>query len=75
MVIYKREPGQSKDDTWLIFETKVTDAANNLHSDHAPFIFDQFDDKEPDWGLNANVFFQELEEKVVKYHPDISRFF
>ncbi len=38
VVIFKREPGQSKEDVWLIFETKVTGAANNLHSDHAPLI-------------------------------------
>ena len=69
VVIYKQEQGQSKDDAWLNFETKVTGAANNLHSDHVPFIFDQFDDKVPDWGLNANVFFQELQEKVMQYHP------
>ena len=31
VVIYKQEQGQSKDDTWLSFETKVTGAANNLH--------------------------------------------
>ena len=38
---FKQEPGQSKDDSWLIFETKVVGAANNLHLDFAPFIFEQ----------------------------------
>ncbi len=65
LVIFKQESGQSKDDTWLIFETKVTGVANNLYPEHAPFIFDQFDDKEQDWSLNSNVFFKELKEKVL----------
>ena len=51
------------------FETKVTDLVNNLHTEHAPFIFEQFDDKLPDWDLNANVFLQKLQEKVMQYHP------
>ena len=38
---FKQEPGQSKDDSWLIFETKVVDVANNLHLDFAPLIFEQ----------------------------------
>ena len=38
VVIFKQEPGQSKDDAWLIYDTKVTDAENNLHPDHTyPF--------------------------------------
>jgi hypothetical protein len=32
-------------------------------------FFEQFDDKLPDWGLTANVFYQELNQKVVQYHP------
>ena len=51
VVIFKKESGQSKEDAWLYFDTKVTGAANNLHTDQAPFIFEQFDDKLPDWGL------------------------
>ncbi len=51
VVIFKKEPGQSKENAWLYFDTKVTGAANNLHTDQAPFIFEQFDDKLPDWGL------------------------
>ena len=38
---FKQEPGQSKNDSWMIFETKVVGAANNLHLDFAPFIFEQ----------------------------------
>ena len=60
VVTFKQESGQSKDDVWLIFETKVTGVSNNLYPDHAPCIFDQFDDKEQDWSLNSNVFFKEL---------------
>ena len=45
VVIFKQESGQSKGDAWLTYETKVTGVANNLYPDHAPFIFDQFDDK------------------------------
>ena len=40
VVIFKQEPGQSKDDPWFIVETKVTVATNNLHVEHAPFIFE-----------------------------------
>ena len=63
VVIFKQESGQSKGDAWLTYETKVTTVANNLYPDHAPFIFDQFDDKEQDWSLNSNVFFKELQKK------------
>jgi hypothetical protein len=69
VVIFKQESGQSKGDAWLTYEMKVTGVANNLYPDHAPFIFDQFDDKEQDWSLNSNVFFKELQEKVLQYHP------
>jgi hypothetical protein len=51
VVIFKKEPSQSKENAWLYFDTKVTGAANNLHTDQSPFIFEQFDDKLPDWGL------------------------
>jgi len=34
VVTFKQAPGQSKDDAWLIYETKVTGAANNLHPEH-----------------------------------------
>ena len=69
VVIFKQEPGQSKDDAWMFFDAKVIGAANNLHPDHAPFILQQYDGKLPDWGLNSNVFFKELQEKVLQYHP------
>ena len=69
VVIFKQEPGQSKDDAWLFFDAKVIGAANNLHPEHAPFILQQYDGKLPDWGLNSNVFFKELQEKVLQYHP------
>ncbi len=36
VVIFKQEPGQSKDDVCLIYDTKVTGVANNLHPEHAP---------------------------------------
>ena len=58
VVIFKQELGQSKDDAWLFYDVKVIGAANNLHPDHAPFIFQQYDDKLPDWGLNSNVVFK-----------------
>jgi hypothetical protein len=45
VVIFKQEPGQSKDDVWLIYDTTVTGAASNLHPEHVPFIFQQFDQK------------------------------
>ena len=41
VVIFKQELGQSKDDAWLFYDTKVIGAANNLHPDFAPFIFEQ----------------------------------
>jgi hypothetical protein len=63
VVIFKQEPGQSKDDAWLFFDVKVIDTANNLHPDHAPFILQQYDDKLTDWGLTSNVFFK----KIVGY--------
>ncbi len=69
VVIFKQEPGESKDDDWLIFWNEgLTGTTNNLHFEHDPFIFEQFDDKLSDWGLNANVFYQELHEKVLQYH-------
>jgi len=58
VMIFKQEPGQSKDDAWLFFDVKVIGTANNLHPEHAPFILQQYDDKLPDWGLNSNVFFK-----------------
>ena len=62
VVIFKQEPGQSKDDAWMFFDAKVIGAANNLHPDHAPFILQWYDDKLSDWGLNSNVFFK---KKIV----------
>ena len=50
---FKQEPGQSKDDACLIFETKVVDAANNLHLDFAPFIFEHQQQQQLNF-LNAN---------------------
>ena len=41
VVIFKQEPGQSKDDAWLFYDAKVIGVANNLHPDFAPFIFEQ----------------------------------
>ncbi len=41
VVIFKQEPGQSKDDASLIYDTKVTETANNLHPEHTPFIFQE----------------------------------
>ena len=47
------------------FEDNVVIYKREPGQSNAPFIFDQFYDKELDWGLNANVFFQELQEKVM----------
>ena len=69
VVIFKQEPGQSKDDAWMFFDAKVIGAANNLHPDHAPFLLQQYDGKLPDWGLNSNVFFKKLWDKSRQYHP------
>jgi len=49
--------------------TKVIGSANNLHPEYAPFIFEQFDIKEQDWGLDSNIFFKEVYEKARQYHP------
>jgi hypothetical protein len=32
VVIFKQEPGQSKDDAWLFYDAKVIDAANNYYT-------------------------------------------
>ena len=69
VVIFKQEPGQSKDDAWLFFDAKVIGAANNLHPEHAPFILQQYDGKLPDWGLTSNVFFKKLWDKSRQYNP------
>ena len=69
VVIFKQELGQSKDDAWLFYDAKVIGAANNLHPEYAPFIFEQFDIKEQDWGLDSNIFFKEVYEKARQYHP------
>ena len=69
VVIFKQEQGQSKDDAWLFYDAKVIDAANNLHPEHAPFIFQDYDGKLPDWGLTSNVFFKKLWDKSRQYHP------
>jgi len=73
VVIFKQELGQSKDDAWLFYDAKVIGAANNLHPDHAPFIFEQFDGKLPDWGLTSNVFFKILWDKSRQYNPGKSQ--
>jgi hypothetical protein len=67
--IFKQEPGPSKDDACLIYDTKVTSTANNLPPEHTPFIFQQFDQKLQDWDLTSNVFFKELWDKSKQYHP------
>ena len=64
VVIFKQEPGQSKDDAWLFFDAKVIVAANSLHPEHAPFILQQYDGKLPDWGLTSNVFFKKIVGQV-----------
>jgi hypothetical protein len=69
VVIFKQELGQSKDDAWLFYDAKVIGVANNLHPDHAPCIFDQFDDKLPDWVLTSNLFFKILWDKSRQYNP------
>ena len=42
MTMFKNnEQGQTNDDTWLYFATKVTGEANHLHPKQAPFIQEQ----------------------------------
>ena len=69
VVIFKQEPGQSKDDASLIYDTKVTHTANNLNPEHTPFIFQEFDQKVQDWDLTSKVVFKELWDKTKQYHP------
>ena len=69
VVIFKQELGQSKDDAWLFYDVKIIVTTNNLHPEHTPIIFHQYDGKLPDWDLTSNVFFKKLWDKSSQYHP------